>query len=814
MRRTSTLFIRSASVLAPSGALLIGCFSGSSGGGSPDANFTEPDTATFDQETPDAEAGPMMMMDATMEAAPDVTPAMDVTPPMEAAMEASVIDAGVDVMEAAVIDAPADVAEEEAGILSGTFATGPVNFPPIACGSPGPSGSYTFKNTGTLPITWSAALTQGTFFTILGPSSGTVMPGATGTLTVAAGTVPAATTAGTTFNDTLTLTTNVPGYTTISVPLSATAAGGTLALVPNTVGFGQVQLSKTTPLPFALTNVGNAPVSVAVGTPSDPQFALGYTGAPGAVTLQPSATLVGAQAAFAPSAIGTQQATSTITTTGAICGTSVTSIPMNGVGTTAPVTVTPGLVDFGTVACGQKSMVNGAVTITNGYSFSITYTATLGLGGASPYTIDVPSGTVAASGTTVLHLSAATIPVPGNVSPNAYGDTLTVTTNAPSTPPASVTIDESASGAILGLSMTSANFNNVTANSTGSLPFTVNNTGNAPAHLTLSTSGAGFSAAFGAGGSTANASGSASGSAVFTPSTPGTASGTMTISTTDVLCSAPLAAVTLAANALVPVASYPGTPMSVSVVCGQGASALQSLAITNNGNTPLTLSNISSQGGRLSISAVPQPIPPGQTGYITFTANAATIGTDPGGSVYSDAVVFTTNELGTPTHSVPVQISIDGANLELVDANNVPTNIVNISACFTSTTYGILNTGNVPVFVQGGSAGGYTYPCGNDVEAENNFYAQCFSGSSNSALQISQGATVFDYMTINSPGGTVCSGTSQYTWFVFTDANCNPAPVCIPPQPLVVNWSLPTTMQSSSTTPTCSPCNAGFCGGG
>lgn len=760
------------------------------------------------------------MMDATTEATPDVTPGMDVTPPMEAAMEATVIDAGVgDVIEAAVIDAPADVAEEEAGILSGNFSTGPVNFPPIACGSAGPSGSYTFKNTGTLPITWSAALTQGTFFTIQGASSGTVMPGATGTLTVAAGTVPASTAARTTFNDTLVLTTNVPGFTTITVPLSATAAGGTLTLVPNTVAFGQVQLTKTTPLPFTLTNVGNAPVSVTVGTPSDPQFALSYTGAPGAVTLQPSASLSGAQVAFTPSATGMQQAMSSITTTGAICGTSVSSIPMNGVGTTAPVTVSPGLVDFGTVACGQKSMVNGAVTITNGYSFAISYTATLALGGASPYTIDVPNGTVAANGTTVLHLTPATIAVPGNVSPNAYGDTLTVTTNAPSTPPATVTIDESASGAILALSMASTNFNNVTANSPGSLPFTVNNTGNAPAHLTLTTSGAGFSAAFGAGGSTANASGRASGNAVFTPSTPGPASGTMTISTSDVLCSPPLGAVTLSANALVPIASYSGAPISVPVVCGQGASALQSVAITNNGNTPLTLSNVASQNGRLTISSVPQPIAPGQTGYISFVANAATIGTDPGGSVYSDAIVFTTNELGAPMHSVPVQISIDGANLEFLDGNSVATNTIEITSCGGAVTYQILNTGNVTVYAEAQAGSGYGY--GYDVTFGGTFCGQCIMGGlgappppsagivSNGAVAIQPGQSVTDTISSNVNDG-VCSGSYAATWYVFTDAQCNPAPVCIPLQPLTVDW----TIGSGSSCYCSGPSSKCFLGGG
>jgi len=793
MRRTSVLFFWSA--LAPSGAFLVGCFSGSSGGTSPEASFNEPDTATFDTGQPES-APPM-------EAGADVQPMMDATTETsvpEAGMDVVVVDTGV---EAGVIDAPADVAEEEAGILSGTFATGPVIFPPISCGSQGLAGSYTFTNTGTLPITWSATLTQGSFFTIQGASSGTVQPGQMGSLTVAAGTVPASTTAGTTFNDTLVLTTNVPGYTTVTVPMSATAIGGTLTLVPSTVGFGQVQLTKTTPLPFALTNSGNAPVNITVGTPTDPQFTVNYAGAPGSVALAPGASLSGAQAAFTPSATGMQQASAAIQTTGAICGTSVTSVPMNGVGTTAPVTVSPGLVDFGTVSCGQASTVTGAVTITNGYSFAIAYSATLGQGGASPFTVDVPNGNVAANGTTVLHLTAAPIPVPGSVSANAYGDSLTVTTNAPSTPPATVTINESASGAILALSMPNTSFGNVSANVQATLPFTVNNSGNTAAHLTLTPSGAGFGGAFGAGGSTANAGSSASGNATFTPNNPGPATGTLTIATSDVLCSAPLGPVTLNANALVPIASYSAATLTTSVTCGQGASAVLTVSVTNGGNTPLGISNVTSQNGRLSLISAPQPIPAGQSGNITFVANAAMVGTDVGGSVINDSLLFTTNEVGSPTHSVPVQVQINGANLQYLDMNQNPTTTLNMPFGCGSTFYYIANTGNVTAYVQGNSPypgdGNIGFPC-------DEFRTFCYGGDSpvNSSSivpaippfycvgpAVAPGSPVEDQVVVTT-NGQVCAGPDSFG-FEATDqfGSPNDAPVCIPLPPLTVEWSVP-----------------------
>jgi hypothetical protein len=331
----------------------------------------------------------------------------------------------------------------------------------------------------------------------------------------------------------------------------------------------------------------------------------------------------------------------------------------------------------------------------------------------------------------------------------------------------------------------------------------VNNSGNTPAHLTLSASGGGFTGSFGAGGSTANAGGSANGTATFTPNTPGAATGTLTIATSDVLCSAPLGPVTLTANALVPIASYSGATLTTSVTCGQGASAVLTVVVSNGGNTPLDLSNVTSQNGRLSVINVPQPIAPGLSGNITFVANAATVGTDLGGSVVSDTLLFTTNEVGSPTHSVPVQIQINGANLEYLDMSQNPITTVNMPFGCSSTFYYIANTGNMTTYVQGNSP--YPGDANIDFPCET-FYPFCYGGDSRLhtssvvpasppfycvGAAVTPGSPVEDQVVV-STYGQACAGPDSFV-FQATDqyGADNDAPVCIPLQPLNVEWSVP-----------------------
>jgi len=374
----------------------------------------------------------------------------------------------------------------------------------------------------------------------------------------------------------------VPGFATVTVPLQVTARGGTLTLSPASAGFGQVQLSvQAQDIPLTITNTGNAPVDVTVGAATDPSFAVAYTGGPAAQTVAAGATLAGAAARFKPTAAGALSATAPITTKGAMCGTSATSVAMTGTGTTAPVSIGPDPIDFGPVPCGKTGAPQSLV-IKNGYSFPITYSTQLAHGASSPFTIATPTGSVPASSQASVQVTAAPMAATATTGPNAFLDTLTVTTNAPNSSPMTLTIEETAQGAVLAVSMATTGFGNVQANSSKSLPFTVTNSGNLAAPLTLTPGGAGFGGAF-VGSSTAAANnGTANGNATFSPTALGAANGSITIGTNVVQCGTPPPAIALTATGTGPIAGVPATGPSMAVTCGGGASQTQNITITNS----------------------------------------------------------------------------------------------------------------------------------------------------------------------------------------------------------------------------------------
>lgn len=717
MRRTKVLFMYSA--LAPSAAFLVGCsFDNSNNQDAGTPNF-DGSTGGFDSSQQQPDSGP----------APESGPLPDGT-------------------------------TGEAGPASGLIPT-QVDFQTVNCGDKPASQTFTVQNTGPVAVTYSASITGGSAnFAITGASSGTVAPGQTGSITLTA-TVPAGATAGQALTGEITVTTNVPGFETVKVPLKVMPSGGSLVVGPTTVGFGQAQIgTKSQPLTYSITNVGNAAVSVAVGAATDTEFTLSYKGAPAAVTLLPGQSLANAQAVFAPTSAGDKTATAPINVTGTLCASGANTIPLTGTGTTAQVTVGPSPLDYGNVACGLAGKAQ-KVTITNNYTFAVTYTASLGKS-PSPFTIDAPSGSVPANGTVVLTITPSPITKPATVGANDYGDTMTVTTNAPGVSPATVTLKQTATGAILAVNMPTTGFGQVPINTTATLPFTVVNSGNVDAPVVVS----GPSGLFGASPSAATApanGGSVPGTVSYKPVDTSTASTTLTVTTTAALC-ADITPVSVTGQGEAPDATFPGGPYTVEATCAGTKTPLQAFTIVNNGSTPLQLSNVGSKLGHVQVLSYPiAPIPPGGNGQITFQAKDPVIGTDLA-NTYSDGVSFTTNEVGNPTHTVPVTVIIHGANLAFTTAD--PFSL----QCYQD-TYGVRNTGDMDATVlvskstpypYGGSGGGaiefdgvFTSPGqlvahAGGVVSENIFY---------------NGGTCSESDTLtfaNAPGSHVCKGLPTF----------------------------------------------------
>jgi hypothetical protein len=467
---------------------------------------------------------------------------------------------------------------------------------------------------------------------------------------------------------------------------------------------------------------------------------------------------------------------------------------MSGTGTTAPVTVSPNA-DFGPVACGSTGTAL-PVTVSNGYSFAVHYTAALGQGSASPFTLDATGmGSVAANGRATIQVTPKAVPVPST--PGAIQDTLTVTTDAPGDSPVTVTLTETASGAILTVDMPNTAFGTVAANSPGSLPFTVTNSGNVDAPLTLSPDGSGFGATFTGTATAAAGSGKAAGNATFNPTAVGPANGSLTVTTSAVLCAAPPPAISLTATGTAPRASSPSTSVSFTgdyqISCGStNPTPIQTVTIANNGDAPLTLASAVAQIGYFNVvQYTTTSIAPGATGTIQLQVPAP-IADSNGvynvfGGTFTDALLYKTNEIGAPTHSIPVTVEIRGANLSWVDGSGNPLpQPLALTQCNSSgsTRYGILNTGNTTVSVRGPQDDRYPY--------EQNVI---FGGTFQSAQNV-PGNSVPVMDTVGHIAQN-CEVRDMFTYVVAGPVSefVTPAVVCVPlPTTLVIDSLIPMTM--------------------
>ena len=640
MRRTSILFL--CSTLAPSGACLIGCFGGGSGGGSGnDAGFPQQDGG--------------FVFEGGFDALPDAIPTLD---------------SGV-----------------EGGIPS--FSTKPLDFGTADCGGQAPATqTYTFDNTGPATVIWTATVTAP--FTLNGTSGGTASgntaTGQTGSVTVGVPAFPATSNAGP-VNGTLTLSTNIPGFTSVTVPLTVMVEGGSLSLTPSVVGFGQVPDGTTSSaLGFTITNLGNAAVSVTLGVPSDPEFTVTYTGAPTSSNIAPGATLAGASATFTPTAAGAAGATSAIQVTGALCNSTATVVNLSGTGTAGQVSIGPSPLDFGGVACGTAGAPQ-KVTIKNGNAFPITYQALL-TASPSPYTVDAPSGSVAANSQAVITVTPAAIPATGNVAPGAYNDTLTITTNEPGGTPFAIPLDESASGAVLALTMATPNFGTV-SNTTASQGFTITNTGSlsADVSLSLTETGADFVAAL-TQGSTAKASGgTAPGTVSYTARLNGTEKATLAAKTTAALCAPLPAALAISAIGAVPVVTPGNGTLNVTAECGTGSTTMATLTLQNTGNAPAQLAVNGSIHNAFNLVSAPNSIAPNSSANIVISGNIPIPGSTPASSApIGDTLSFSTNEPTNPLHAFNVLDIVNGVNIQVSQPGP-------IEYCYTEYGFGILNSG-------------------------------------------------------------------------------------------------------------------------
>ena len=537
------------------------------------------------------------------------------------------------------------------------------------CGGAAPAAqTFTVRNGGGSTVHYSLALSTTTVFELVGATSGDVAPGATASVTIATTAVAASTTAGQVDQATLTITTNDPQLPMATVTLKRTAQGANLTLSPATAALGDVPVSATSqPTLLTLTNTGNAAATVLIGAPTDPQFALKWSGAAGMpVSLAPKASVPMLGATFTPTGTGPASASSLLTVTGALCGMSVSTIPMTGNGIKGSVAVTPGTLDFMSVNCGQAGQPQ-TVMVSNTGTAPFNFKAALMGGATSPFTVSPTSGPLAAGSSATLTVTPSAIPAVASTAPNAFGDTLQITSDVAGDAEHDVSLTQTAQGAVLALDTTSITFGDVTVAQTKTSPFNITNTGTLPATVSLQVTGATFSVTPTTATTLTVGGSPLAGNAGFTPTAVGPQSGSIAIATgaTDVVCSAPLGPIALTGNGSNGSMSVSTSGLNFQgVPCGQTA-APQTFTITNTGTASFTWTaalglgatspyQLSPASGTLAVGAPPTTV--------TVTPNAIPFPSALTPNLYGDTITITpTGITGGTAQTVTLQEAAKGA---------------------------------------------------------------------------------------------------------------------------------------------------------
>jgi hypothetical protein len=596
----------------------------------------------------------------------------------------------------------------DAGAPIAKIATTAIDLGLTDCGGTATAKTLTIQNTGGGALTVGAAVV-GTGFTV-SPANVTVAAGQTATFSVSAS-VAATSTAGTALAGSLKLTTNDPTTASVTVPLSVTPQGATLVFntgSPTSADFGQSKINVAANIALTVKNVGNKSAAFAFAAPSNAQFGMSSTPAsPATLAANASAAL---SARFTPTTVTTTTATSAITVTGAVCGASVNKVSFSGQGSTGAVTGWPSATfDFGLNACGGAAASAKTFTLVNSGAAAVNITGVTFAGSLGYTTNATTSSVVPAGGQLVVSVMAPAIPttslVPGN-----YAGSLTVTTDLPSDTPHIVSLTEGALGAVLAFDTTASpnfgSFGNVPVGTFANEGFSVVNTGNAAANVTLATT-----TPFGVLPAMFSIAGSASetSSASFTPSSTAPQTGTIAMTATG-LCQPAPAPLALSGTGQNGGVSLSDTSIAFSANCGSTAPP-KTFTITNSGNSAMTWNASLAQAGSsvYTLSSTTATLAAGDSSTVTLTPAAiAQYPSNVSPSAYADTVNITTDIVGDTSHTINVSETPLGAVLAIAPVGlafgPVPVNTTSAARSFAITNNGNAGSAVADVALSGSNA--------------------------------------------------------------------------------------------------------------
>ncbi|MDP3151074.1 MAG: choice-of-anchor D domain-containing protein [Archangium sp.] len=542
----------------------------------------------------------------------------------------------------------------------------------VNCGAVAASQTFTLSNTGNQAFAWAGTLSKGTNSPFsFSPTSGTV-PASNGSvvITVSTTAIPAqALTSLDAFGDILTIVTDVANDVSHPINLHQTANGAILSFAPGTVEFGQVPVNNTATAPFAVINEGNTSPAITLTT-DNAAFTLNPAGA----LVAPGSSSTALTGTFAPgTSVAAESALVALSLDAGepLCAPLPAPLTMTGQGTMGSVSYSPVALDFGAVNCGATPVAK-TVTFRNNGNQAYTVTPSLGRDAGSPYVVTMTpaSGVVVTDGgTLVITVAPNPIPQTSAVTPNLYGDTLTVTTDVQSDSPRNIPLRLTARGSVFAISSSSINFGSVTVGATANGQFTVSNSGNAPGALVFSPIAP---QVFGLpANALVNAGSSSIESATFSPAMQTTYSDMATVAKTaaTVLCqplpftSLALAGIGTGGN----VVAVSATSLNFGLVpCGTTAAA-RTVTVTNNSSNQLALA-YALAGGAASAYLVsgPASIAAQTMGTVTITPKQVPATSSTVADAFADTLTITAS--GGPvneTHTVALHETAQGAVLTL-----------------------------------------------------------------------------------------------------------------------------------------------------
>jgi ASPM-SPD-2-Hydin domain-containing protein/HYDIN/CFA65/VesB family protein/centrosomal CEP192-like protein len=532
----------------------------------------------------------------------------------------------------------------------------------------------------------------------------------------------------------------------IGVSAVAAAPAPQLAVSPSNLDAGSAAVGSKTSTNVTLSNVGNADLNISMISVNGAPFSVSGIATPVTISAGSSKVMT---VVFAPTSAAAVSGSITINSNDPAAPEVISVV---GTGTAAPagqINISPASVSFGNVLDGQSK--TQAVTITNTGAASLTISQLSGTGvGFSVLGLTTPL-TIAAGQSSTFNVRFAP-ETAGSTSGSIY-----LSSNAPNSP-ATIAVSgtgvASATSTTLSASPAALAFGSVNVGATSNQTVTITNTGSASLTISqLSGTGVGFSVLGLTTPLTIAAGQSSTFNVRFAPQSAGSISGSISLSSN---ASNSTAMIEVSGTGVASTATLSASPAAVAFGnVNAGTSANQTVTITNTGNSPATISQVSVTGANLTASGISTPLTlaPSQTATLTLKFSPAAAGS-------LNGLVTLTNAQGPGTTLSVTGAAVQG-NLAVTPGSLSFSNV--ITGASSSQSVQVTNSGSSSLTISqanltgtGFSVVGLSLPLTINAGQSSTFTVQFVgqaAGTVSGSLSLISNAA-------NSPASVALSGTS------------------------------------------------------